>query len=103
MLLELLSGRPAMDKTKVGKEQNIVHWVKPYFSDQNNLLGLMDTKLEPKYPRRSAFVAAALAGQCISEAKNRPQMSEVLAILERLLPAAKYANSPGASSSHHSI
>jgi hypothetical protein len=92
-----------MDKTKVGKEQNIVHWVKPYFSDQNNLLGLMDTKLEPKYPRRSAFVAAALAGQCINEAKNRPQMSEVLAILERLLPAAKYANSPGASSSHHSI
>uniref|UniRef100_A0A2N9H448 non-specific serine/threonine protein kinase n=1 Tax=Fagus sylvatica TaxID=28930 RepID=A0A2N9H448_FAGSY len=106
VLLELLSGRPALDKTKIGVEQNLVDWAKPYLSDRRKLFRLMDTRLEGQYPQKSAYVAAVLASQCISEAKRRPQciseakrrpqMSEVLTILEQL-PAAKYANSPGPS------
>ena len=84
MLLELLSGRRAVDKTKPGVEQNLVDWARPYLGDRRKLFRIMDTKLEGQYPHRAAHTAAILALQCISEAKIRPQMSEVLATLEQL-------------------
>ncbi|XP_040987921.1 probable serine/threonine-protein kinase PBL3 isoform X1 [Juglans microcarpa x Juglans regia] len=93
VLLELLSGRRAIDKTKVGVDQNLVDWAKPYLGDRRKLFRIMDTKLEGQYPQKAAYATAVVASQCISEAKQRPQMSEVLAILEQL-PVAKYANSP---------
>uniref|UniRef100_A0A803QNN5 Protein kinase domain-containing protein n=1 Tax=Cannabis sativa TaxID=3483 RepID=A0A803QNN5_CANSA len=39
VLLELLSGRRAVDKTKVGIEQNLVDWAKPYLGDRRKLFG----------------------------------------------------------------
>ncbi|XP_028788492.1 probable serine/threonine-protein kinase PBL3 [Neltuma alba] len=84
VLLELLSGRRAIDRTKSGVEQNLVDWARPYLGDRRKLFRIMDTKLEGQYPQRAAYTAAILALQCISEAKIRPQMSEVLATLEQL-------------------
>ncbi|KAJ6356688.1 hypothetical protein OIU78_004729 [Salix suchowensis] len=85
VLLELLSGRHAVDKTKLGAEQNLVDWVKPYLGDKRKLFRIMDTKLGGQYPQKGAFMAANLALQCLSaEAKARPRMSEVLAILEHI-------------------
>ncbi|KAL4304456.1 hypothetical protein GQ457_10G029400 [Hibiscus cannabinus] len=43
VLLELLSGRRAVDKTKVGVEQNLVNWAKPYLGDKRKLFRIMDT------------------------------------------------------------
>lgn len=84
-MLELLSGRCAVDKTKVGIEQNLVDWAKPYLSDKRKLFRIMDTKLGGQYPQKAAHIAATLALQCLNtEAKLRPRMSEVLATLERL-------------------
>lgn len=85
VLLELLSGRRAVDKTKVDVEQNLVDWAKPYLSDKRKLFRIMDTKLEGQYPQKAAFTAATLALQCLSnEAKVRPRMADVLATLEQL-------------------
>ncbi|KAL3578234.1 hypothetical protein D5086_019738 [Populus alba] len=85
VLLELLSGRRAVDKSKVGVEQNLVDWVKPYLGDKRKLFRIMDTKLGGQYPQKGAFMAANLALQCLStEAKVRPRMSEVLATLEQI-------------------
>ncbi|KAH9709447.1 putative serine/threonine-protein kinase PBL3 [Citrus sinensis] len=85
VLLELLSGRCAVDKTKVGIEQSLVDWAKPYLSDKRKLFRIMDTKLGGQYPQKAAHTAATLALQCLNnEPKLRPRMSEVLAILERL-------------------
>lgn len=85
VLLELLSGRRAVDKTKVGVEQSLVDWAKPYLGDKRKLFRIMDTKLGGQYPQKGAFTAATLALQCLnSEAKLRPRMSEVLAALEQL-------------------
>ncbi|GAU47767.1 hypothetical protein TSUD_193040 [Trifolium subterraneum] len=53
----------------------------------------MDTRLEGQYPQRAAYTAAILALQCISEAKFRPQMSEVLTTLEQL-PVIRHTASP---------
>ncbi|XP_050238767.1 probable serine/threonine-protein kinase PBL3 [Mercurialis annua] len=85
VLLELLSGRRAVDKTKVGVEQNLVDWAKPYLGDKRKLFRIMDTKLGGQYPQKGAHMAANLALQCLSsEAKVRPRMAEVLATLEQI-------------------
>ncbi|KAB2624578.1 protein kinase 2B [Pyrus ussuriensis x Pyrus communis] len=85
VLLELLSGRRAVDKTKVGAEQNLVDWTKPYLGDRRKLFRIMDTKLEGQYPQKAAYTAATLASQCLCpESKLRPTMSVVLATLEQL-------------------
>ncbi|CAN0923733.1 Probable serine/threonine-protein kinase PBL3 [Linum grandiflorum] len=85
VLLELLSGRRAVDKSKVGVEQVLVDWAKPYLSDKRKLFRIMDTKLGGQYPQKSAVTAAHLALQCLNnEAKLRPRMSDVLSALETI-------------------
>ncbi|KAL2666951.1 hypothetical protein AAZV13_01G040600 [Glycine max] len=102
VLLELLSGRRAVDKTITGMEQNLVDWAKPYLSDKRRLFRIMDTKLEGQYPQKGAFTAATLALQCLnSEAKARPPMTEVLATLEQIeAPKTAGRNS---HSEHHRV
>ncbi|XP_043713013.1 probable serine/threonine-protein kinase PBL3 [Telopea speciosissima] len=85
VLLELLTGRRAVDKTRVGAEQNLVDWAKPYLVDRRKLFRIMDTKLEGQYSQKGAFMAAILALHCLSYgAKARPRMAEVLAKLEQI-------------------
>ncbi|KAL3716511.1 hypothetical protein ACJRO7_008156 [Eucalyptus globulus] len=84
VLLELLSGRRTVDKSKVGVEQNLVDWAKPYLRDKRKLYRIMDVKLEGQYPQKGAFMAAFLAFECIGDAKHRPSMTEVLARLEKI-------------------
>ncbi|KAK6249950.1 hypothetical protein SCA6_003955 [Theobroma cacao] len=84
VLLELLSGRRAVDTTKIGVEENLVDWAKPYLSDRRKLFRIMDIKLQGQYPQRAAYTVALLALQCISEAKVRPRMADVLSALEQL-------------------
>ncbi|KAJ0048781.1 hypothetical protein Pint_15231 [Pistacia integerrima] len=93
LLLELLSGRLAVDKDKVGVEQNLVDWTKPYLGDRRKLFRIMDIKLEGQYPQKGAHMVALLALQCTSEAKVRPSMADVLSALEQL-PAPRDAINP---------
>ncbi|CAH8349913.1 unnamed protein product [Eruca vesicaria subsp. sativa] len=83
VLLELLSGRPTLDQTKVGVERNLVDWAIPYLRDRRKVFRIMDTKLEGQYPHKEACLAANIALQCLNhEAKLRPNMSDVLSTLE---------------------
>ncbi|CAJ1939892.1 unnamed protein product [Sphenostylis stenocarpa] len=85
VLLELLSGRRAVDRTKAGVEQNLVEWTKPYLGDKRKLFRIMDTKLGGQYPQKGAYMAATLALKCLNrEAKSRPPMTEVLETLEQI-------------------
>ncbi|KAH9606832.1 hypothetical protein KSS87_020240 [Heliosperma pusillum] len=85
VLLELLTGRRALDRSKVPEEQNLVDWAKPYLGDRRKLFRIMDTKLEGQYPQKEAFKVASLAVQCINpEPRLRPKMSEVVEELEKL-------------------
>ena len=85
VLLELLSGRRAVDKSKVGVEQSLVDWATPYLGDKRKLFRIMDTRLGGQYPQKGAYTAASLALQCLNpDAKLRPKMSEVLAKLDQL-------------------
>lgn len=85
VLLELLTGRRALDKSRVGAEQSLVDWAKPYLGDRRKLFRIMDTKLEGQYPQKGALSVANLALQCLNpEPRSRPKMSEVLDELEKL-------------------
>ncbi|KAL6641192.1 hypothetical protein ACP70R_019373 [Stipagrostis hirtigluma subsp. patula] len=85
VLLELLTGRRALDKSKPVSEQNLVDWARPYLGDKRRLYRIMDLKLGGQYPKKGAHAIASIALQCIrNEAKMRPQMSEVLEKLEQL-------------------
>ncbi|KAJ1687146.1 hypothetical protein LUZ63_018536 [Rhynchospora breviuscula] len=85
VLLELLTGRRALDRSKIGIEQNLVDWAKPSLGDKRKLYRIMDSRLEGQYPKKGAQAVSNLALLCISnEAKSRPKMSEVLEKLEQL-------------------
>ncbi|RZC58680.1 hypothetical protein C5167_005985 [Papaver somniferum] len=85
VMLELISGRRAVDKTKVGIEQTLVEWARPYLVDKRKLFRIMDTKLEGQYPQKGALMAATLALQCLNgDAKARPKMSDVLNTLDQI-------------------
>lgn len=90
----MISGRRAVDKTKVGVEQYLVDWARPHLSNRRKLFRIMDTKLEGHYSLSGAFKVAVLALQCVGEAKHRPNMSEVLQVLEQLpLQTSRQASS----------
>ncbi|CAN1179933.1 Probable serine/threonine-protein kinase PBL3 [Linum perenne] len=96
VLMELLTGRQVVDKTKVGVEQNLIEWVRPYLNDKRKLFRVMDTKLQGQYPQKGAFMVAFLALHCLGDAKVRPTMPEVVTILERVM-SAKRTKSPNPS------
>lgn len=80
LLVELICGRPVVDKTKVGVEQDLVRWVKLH-----SLNTFLDNMLGGDYPCRAAGIAANLALRCLSlNPDERPLMAQVLFELEHL-------------------
>ncbi|CAL4929371.1 unnamed protein product [Urochloa decumbens] len=86
VLLELLSGRRSVDKSRPPREQSLVEWARPYLTDARRLDRVMDPNLAGQYSARAAQKAAAVAHQCVSlNPKSRPHMSAVVEALEPLL------------------
>ncbi|KAL5166862.1 putative serine/threonine-protein kinase PBL8 [Glycine soja] len=85
VLLELLTGRKSVDKTRPGKEQSLVDWARPKLNDKRKLLQIIDPRLENQYSVRAAQKACSLAYYCLSQnPKARPLMSDVVETLEPL-------------------
>ena len=85
VLLELLTGRKSVDKTRPGREQNLVDWARPKLNDKRKLLQIIDPRLENQYSVRAAQKACSLAYYCLSQnPKARPLMSDVVETLEPL-------------------
>ncbi|KAM0831569.1 hypothetical protein ACQ4PT_065448 [Festuca glaucescens] len=87
VLLEILAGRRAVDKSRASREQNLVEFARPGLRDPLRLARrIMDPALEGRYPATAAQKAAVVAHQCLSGSpKNRPDMSAVVKELEPLL------------------
>ncbi|RWW70685.1 hypothetical protein BHE74_00021618 [Ensete ventricosum] len=86
VLLELLTGRRCVDKARRIREQNLVEWARPCFSDPRKLYRIMDPSLEGQYSTQGAQRAAAVVHQCLGQSpKSRPHMSAVVEALEPLL------------------
>ncbi|CAL9099311.1 unnamed protein product [Musa textilis] len=85
VLLELLSGRRAVDEDRGSTEEALVDWAKPFLNDKRKMLRIMDTRLEGRYSKKEAQTIAALALQCLRvDPKNRPNMTDILPVLEQL-------------------
>ncbi|KAG8066933.1 hypothetical protein GUJ93_ZPchr0005g15699 [Zizania palustris] len=85
VLLEMLSGRRALDKNRPTGEHNLVEWARPYLTSKRRIFRILDARLGGQYSLARAQKAAALALQCLSvEARNRPSMDQVVAVLEQL-------------------
>lgn len=104
VLLEMITGRRAMDKSRPLSEQNLVDWAKPFFTDKRKIFKIMDPRMEGQYSIRGATKAALLAKHCLHrDPKCRPLMSEVVQLLLPLQElsdtAASFAGEQDLSSS----
>jgi serine/threonine protein kinase len=85
VLLELLTGRRATDKSRPKREQNIMDWAKPYLTSSRRLRCIIDPRLAGQYSVKGAKQMALLARQCVSlNPKDRPKMPSIVETLEAL-------------------
>ncbi|XVE76369.1 hypothetical protein DITRI_Ditri12bG0166900 [Diplodiscus trichospermus] len=85
VLIEILSGRRAVDKNRPTGEHNLVEWAKPYLTSKRRIFHVLDTRLQGQYSLNQAQKAANLALRCLAvKPKFRPIMDEVVTILEQL-------------------
>ncbi|CAN4128309.1 unnamed protein product [Withania somnifera] len=75
VLLELLTGRRAMDKTRPKNEQNLVDRTRPYLSSSRRLRCIMDPRLGGQYSVKGA-----------KEMVRQPKMPAIIETLEALQP-----------------
>uniref|UniRef100_A0ACD6A2G4 Uncharacterized protein n=1 Tax=Avena sativa TaxID=4498 RepID=A0ACD6A2G4_AVESA len=97
VLLEMLSGRRAIDKNRPQGEHNLVEWARPYLTHKRKIFRVLDTRLEGQYSLSGAQTIAALAVECLNfEAKMRPSMDAVVSILEGIQDSSEAARKPAA-------
>ncbi|PKU68191.1 receptor-like cytoplasmic kinase 176 [Dendrobium catenatum] len=90
VLLELLSGRRAIDKNRPHGEHNLVEWARPYLLNKRKVFSIMDNRLDGQYARTEAQKVASLALQCLSRnSKFRPSMNQVVSSLAQLQNSRK--------------
>lgn len=49
VLLEMLSGRRALDKNRPSGEHNLVEWARPYLSNKRRIFRILDARLGGQY------------------------------------------------------
>lgn len=85
VLLEILTGKRSMDKTRPSGQHNLVEWARPFLSDKKKIVWLVDPRLNGEYSAKGFLKAASLAARCLSrDPKARPTMEEVLDVLSPL-------------------
>uniref|UniRef100_A0A1J3IDF9 non-specific serine/threonine protein kinase n=1 Tax=Noccaea caerulescens TaxID=107243 RepID=A0A1J3IDF9_NOCCA len=94
VLLEILTGRRSVDKSRPNGEQNLVEWVRPHLLDKKRFYRLLDPRLEGHFSIKGAQKATQLAAQCLNrDSKARPKMSEVVEALKPLPCLKDFASS----------
>ncbi|KAK1409530.1 hypothetical protein QVD17_36056 [Tagetes erecta] len=85
VLLEIITGRKAIDHSKTGCEHNLVAWARPLFKDRRKFGQMADPALQGQYPVRGLYQALAVAAMCVQEQPNmRPVIADVVTALTYL-------------------
>ncbi|XP_010690218.1 probable serine/threonine-protein kinase PBL21 isoform X2 [Beta vulgaris subsp. vulgaris] len=101
VLLEIITGRKAIDPNRSRAEQNLINWSRPYFKDRRKFGQLADPAMQGRYPLRCLHHAIAITAMCLQEQPAyRPLISDVLVALEYL--ASQPYNPEAAGSGNHS-
>ncbi|KAJ0657798.1 putative transferase, protein kinase RLK-Pelle-RLCK-VIIa-2 family [Helianthus debilis subsp. tardiflorus] len=84
VLLEILTGRPCIDKNRPSNEKKLVDFAKPYLTSRR-ILHIMDRRIDGQYASDVAMRVAALAKKCLAvRPKDRPTANELVEALEQL-------------------
>ncbi|RWR81796.1 serine/threonine-protein kinase CDL1-like protein isoform X2 [Cinnamomum micranthum f. kanehirae] len=90
VLLEIITGRKAIDNSKGVGEHNLVAWARPLFKDRRKFQQMADPMLQGQYPTRGLYQALAVASMCVQEQPTmRPLVADVVTALT-YLAAQKY-------------
>ncbi|KAG5152189.1 hypothetical protein GLYMA_10G169200v4 [Glycine max] len=82
VLLELITGRRAIDTSKPNEEQNLVSWATPLFRDPKRYPEMADPLLNKNFPEKDLNQVVAIASMCLQEeAEARPLISDVVTAL----------------------
>ncbi|GLT89673.1 hypothetical protein SLE2022_076500 [Rubroshorea leprosula] len=85
VLLEIITGRRAIDTSKAAGEQNLVAWARPLFKDRRKFSQMADPLLQGQYPPRGLYQALAVAAMCLQDQPNsRPVIADVVTALSYL-------------------
>ncbi|KAJ4753965.1 Protein kinase superfamily protein [Rhynchospora pubera] len=85
VLLEIITGRRAIDNTRSAGEQNLVAWARPLFKDRRKFSQMADPALQGHYPPRGLYQALAVAAMCVQEQPTmRPLIADVVTALTYL-------------------
>jgi len=101
VLLELLTGRRSLDRSRPPREQALADWALPALPNKKRVMGIVDPRLMQLQgdgappPARAVQKAAMLAYHCLNRnPKARPLMRDVVASLE---PLQQPPEEPGAA------
>lgn len=87
VLLELLLGRKAVDKTISSECQSIVTWAMPQLTDRSKLPNMLDPVIKDTMDLKHLYQVAAVAVLCIQpEPSYRPLITDVLHSFIPLVP-----------------
>jgi len=96
VLLELLTGRKARDRTQPRHQQDLVSWATPRLRTTRGMHQCADPRLGGEYPIKDFAKMADIACRCVQyEPKSRPSMSMVVKDLRSLLPGISGTASGG--------
>ncbi|KAJ7547458.1 hypothetical protein O6H91_08G087000 [Diphasiastrum complanatum] len=85
VLLELITGRKAIDNARLAGEHNLVAWARPLFKDRRKFASMADPMLQGRFPMRGLYQALAVAAMCLQEqAATRPLIGDVVTALTYL-------------------
>ncbi|KAJ7537698.1 hypothetical protein O6H91_11G017800 [Diphasiastrum complanatum] len=85
VLLELITGRKAIDNSRPAGEHNLVAWARPLFKDRVRFPQMADPLLKGQVPKRGLYQALAVAAMCLQEeAATRPVIGDVVTALNFL-------------------
>ncbi|CAA0833308.1 Probable receptor-like protein kinase [Striga hermonthica] len=85
VLVELLTGRKSLDRTRPVREQNLTDWAVPLLREKKKMFNIVDPRLGGDYPSKGFQKAAMLAYHCLNRnPKARPLMRDIVDSLEPL-------------------
>ncbi|KAJ1700487.1 hypothetical protein LUZ63_000266 [Rhynchospora breviuscula] len=101
ILLELISGRRFIDRSKPSHEQHILNWARPMFRDKRRHPELIDHLIKDDYPSLALNRAVDVAAMCLQQiASYRPIMTDVVLSFTGIMAAGNEITlSPSSSTS----
>ena len=103
-LYELITGRRPIDKNRPKGEQKLLEWIRPHLTDTKKFRLIVDPRLEGKYSLKSVQKLSIIANRCLTRLpKNRPKMSEVLEMVNKVAEGLSEMGSPPLPLPLHSL